>query len=56
MIWFFMMQIPSVGYCAAYMIHSVKARRYRQGAAVGILTGIGLAASALLLWEFLAVP
>ena len=56
MFWYLAMQTLPIGYGVAYIVHSFKRRRYRQAAAVAVLTGIAAGVSALLLWEFSSVP
>lgn len=56
MVWFFGMQLLPLGYCFAYLVFSLRRRRFRQALSVGILTAAEAGALALLLWEFLAMP
>ena len=53
--WFAMTLAPLL-FGASYLIHSLRVRRFRQAAAVAVLLLFALAALAVLLWEYLAVP
>ena len=56
MILFFGMLLLPVGYGILYLRHSIRKRRKGQAIAIGALLTLELAVSALLLWEFFALP
>ncbi len=56
MILFFGMQLLPVGYGILYLRHSIRKRRKGQAIAITVLLMLELAISALLLWEYLAMP
>lgn len=56
MIRFFLLMLLPLGYCIAYIVHSIRNRHAAQAAAVAVLLLLLCAVLALLLWEFLTLP
>lgn len=56
MLWFLLLLLISIAYAGLYVLHSVRKKRRKQALAVGSLLMLNLAAAALLLWEFVALP
>lgn len=56
MLWFLLLLLIPIGYSLLYLGHSVKTKRRAQAIAVGTLVLLNLGATALLLWEFIALP
>ena len=54
--WFLGMLSLPIGFCLAYLIHSIRMYRYVQSAVIGLLTALNLASVAMLLYEFYALP
>lgn len=54
--WFLGMLFLPVGFCLTYIVHSIRRKRYRQAATIGVLILLDLLAAAVLVYEFLAVP
>jgi len=56
MLWFLLLLLIPIAYAGLYVLHSVRKKRRKQALAVGSLLMLNLAAAALLLWEFVALP
>ena len=50
------MELAPLLYGAAYLLHSIRKRRYAQALSIGVLLLLAFGALGLLLWEFFAVP
>lgn len=48
MVWFLLVLLLHIGYCAMYLVHSIGKKRASQAASVAVLTLLQLAAGALL--------
>ena len=50
------MELVPLLYGIAYLVHSIRKRRWKQTTAVGVLLLLSLGTVGILLWEFFAVP
>jgi hypothetical protein len=56
MIPYLLISLVPLGYGVLYLVHSVRHKRRAQAVSIGALLLFGLAASSLLLWEYLKMP